>query len=181
MSIVAGFDISSTTTGWCILKIEDGSVKYLDSGYFKPLKKGTIFDRLSHSKKEVEKILKKYKPDHVAIEDIISFMKGASTAKTIITLSLFNRIVGMTVYDYLGRSPELFNVMSIRHGLKLTKELPKKEDMPELASHHLGVKFPYYYGKGGKIKSESYDVADAWSVATYYSKLLTNQIKKKKK
>lgn len=181
MSIVAGFDISSTTTGWCILKIENNNISYIDSGFFKPLKKGSIFDRLSHSKKEIEKILKKYHPNYIAIEDIISFMKGASTAKTIITLSVFNRIVGMTAYEYLGKSPELFNVMSIRHGLKLSKDLPKKEDMPELAAHHLGVKFPYLYGRSGNIKSESYDIADAWSVAIYYSKLLTNQIKKKKK
>ncbi len=181
MTIIAGFDISSTTTGWCILKIEDNNIAYLDSGYFKPLKKGTIFERLDHSRKEVDKILNKYKPDKVAIEDIISFMKGASTAKTIITLSLFNRLVGMTAFNYLGKSPELFNVMTIRHGLKLNKQLPKKEDMPELAAHHLGITFPYYYGKGGKIKSESYDVADAWSVAIYYAKLLTQQVKKKKK
>jgi Holliday junction resolvasome RuvABC endonuclease subunit len=180
MTIIAGFDVSSTTTGWCILQIDDKkSIKYIDSGYFKPIKTGTIFEKLSHSRDQIVSILDKYKPDDIAIEDLIQFMKGHSTAKTIITLALFNRNVGMTSYDYLGKNPQLFNVMSIRHGLKLSKELPKKEDMPELAAHHLGIKFPYHHGKGGKIKKESEDVADAVAVALYYSFILTGKIKKK--
>ncbi len=179
-NIIVGFDVSSTTTGWCVIKEDSGKLTYLDSGYFKPVKTGTIFERLDHSRKETNKILNKYKPTHIAIENTVEFMKGHSTAKTIITLSLFNRTVGMAAYDFLQRSPELYSVMSIRHGLKLTKDLPKKEDMPDLAAHHLGVTFPYYYGKGGKIKGESYDVGDAWAVAVYYSLILTGKIKKKK-
>jgi hypothetical protein len=178
--IIAGYDVSSSTTGWCILEIIDDKINYLDSGYFKPIKSGTIFERLDNCRSETNKVLKKYKPDYIGIENTIEFMKGASSSKTIISLSLFNRTVGMAAYDYLGSSPELFNVMSIRHGLKLSKELPKKEDIPDLAARHLGVTFPYYYGKNAKIKAESYDVGDAWAVATYYSFILTGKIKKKK-
>jgi Holliday junction resolvasome RuvABC endonuclease subunit len=180
--IICGFDVSSSTTGWCILDVntDNKKIKYIDCGYFKPIKKGTIFEKLSHSRDKVVSILDKYKPEEIVVEDLIQFMKGASTAKTIITLSLFNRNVGMTAYDYLGKNPQLFNVMSIRHGLKLSKELPKKEDMAELVANHLGIKFPYVYGKGGKIKKESEDVADACAVALYYSFILTGKIKKKK-
>jgi hypothetical protein len=182
MTKIIGFDISSTTTGWCVLDVdaELKNIKYIDSGYFKPIKDGTIFDRLSHSKEQIIKILDEHKPDEVVIEDLIQFMKGHSTAKTIITLSLFNRNVGMVAYDYLEKNPQLFSVMTIRHGIKTNKILPSKEEIPELVAQHLGIKFPYYYGKGGKIKTESYDVADAISVALYYAFILTGKIKKKK-
>jgi hypothetical protein len=53
--------------------------------------------------------------------------------------------------------------------------------MPELVSNILNIKFPYYLNKNKKIRVESYDVADGIAVALYYSKLLTNQIKKKTK
>ena len=107
MTKIIGFDISSTTTGWCVLDVdaELKNIKYIDSGYFKPIKDGTIFDRLSHSKEQIIKILDEHKPDEVVIEDLIQFMKGHSTAKTIITLSLFNRNVGMVAYDYLEKNP----------------------------------------------------------------------------
>jgi Holliday junction resolvasome RuvABC endonuclease subunit len=182
MTIIAGFDVSSSTTGWCILDVSSTAktIVYIDSGYFKPIKEGSIFDKLSHSRDQVVAILDKYRPEGIAIEDVISFMKGHSTAKTIITLALFNRNVGMTSYDYLGKNPEMFSVIAIRHGIKTNKILPKKEEIPELAAQHLGIKFPYYYGKGGKIKTESYDVSDAFAVALYYAFVLTGKIKKKK-
>jgi hypothetical protein len=94
-------------------------------------------------------------------------------------------MVGLTSYDYLGRAPELFSVMTIRHGLKLNKIFPKKEDMPELVAKHLGITFPYERttkGKTkGKIKMESYDKADGMAVALYYAFVLTGKAKRKVK
>lgn len=178
---IIGWDASTTTTAWAILdvNIDSGSISYVDSGYFKPQKTGTIFERLDHSRKEVKKILEIHKPDAAAIENIIEFMKGHSTAKTVIALSVFNRNIGMTLYDYLGKSPELYNVMSIRHALKLTKTLPKKQEMAGLVAHHLGITFPYAYGKKGKVLVENEDVADAIAVALYYAFVLTGKKKKK--
>ncbi|MCP6726354.1 hypothetical protein NL526_30315, partial [Klebsiella pneumoniae] len=77
-----------------------------------------------------------------AIEDLIKFMTK-STATTVVVLTTFNRMVCLLAYDYLKKQPELFNVMSIRHALKLNKILPKKEEMPELVAKHLEIKFPY--------------------------------------
>jgi crossover junction endodeoxyribonuclease RuvC len=179
--IIIGFDISSTTTGWGVLQIDGESIKYIDSGFFKPLKKGNIFERLDHSRNKVKEILNKYQPDQVAIENIIEFMAGKSTAKTIITLSVFNRNVGMAVYDYFSSAPELYSVMQIRHALKENKILPKKEEMPELVAKHLGIKFPYYYDKKAKVKKESEDVADAIAVALYHAYKITGKLKKKSK
>lgn len=186
---VLGFDISSTCIGYCLLEINDkNEIIFSKCNYYKPTKKGNILERLYDTRNVIKKIIDDYKPDHIAIENIIEFMKNKSSAKTIITLALFNRMVGLVSYDYLKRTPELFNVMQIRHGLKMSPELPKKEDMPELVSKHLGITFPYIYKKNGKIADESGDMADGVAVALYYSFVLTEKIilkdkkpKKKKK
>jgi len=185
MKTVLGFDVSSSTIGWCVLEISDESIiKYTDSGYFKPVKKGSIIDRLVDTRKKIQDIIYKYKPDYIGIEDLIKFMPK-STATTVVMLTTFNRMVCLTSYDYLTSNPGLFNVMSIRHGLKISKIIPKKEDMPELVSKHLGIIFPYERvlkgKKNGTIKIENYDRADGMAVALYYAFLLTGKIKHKGK
>ena len=175
---VLGFDISSTCIGYSLLEIDDANntIKYLDMNNHKPIKKGNMVERLAKTRDAVKKIVEKYKPDYIGIEDIIQFMKNQSSAKTVITLALFNRMVGLVCYDYLGRSPELFNVMQIRHGLKTGKEAPKKENMPDLVANHLGITFPYVYKKSGARAPESEDMADGVAVALYYAFVLTGKI-----
>lgn len=182
---VLGFDVSSSTIGWCSLQI-DGyqNIDYIDSGYFKPIKKGSIMDRIVDTRNKIQEIIFKYKPDYIGIEDLIKFMPK-STATTVVMLTTFNRMTCLASYDYLNNNPELLNVMSIRHGLKFSKELPKKEDMPELVSKHLGINFPYEKTlkgkKKGSIKVENYDRADGIAVALYYAFLLTDKVKRKGK
>lgn len=187
---ILGWDVSSTTIGYCFLLWNDetNEIKFESCNYLKPIKKGDIFERLDNTRKKVKAITENFKPDYIGVENIIEFMKGASGAKTIIMLALFNRTIGLVAYDYLGKSPELFNVMQIRHGLKFGTELPKKEEMPELVAKHLGITFPYVYKKNKKIADESGDMADGVAVALYYAHVLSGKIvlkdkkpKKKKK
>lgn len=182
MSIrVLGIDCSSTTIGYCILDIDNGIISFVKADYIKPLKKGGIIDRIVDTRNKIQVLINTVKPDYIGIEEIVQFMKGASTAKTIIMLTTFNRMVGLTAYDYLKKSPDFFNVMSIRHGLKENKIFPKKEDMPELVAKHLGITFPYETNKKGKLKVENYDKADGIAVALYYAFILTGKIKRKGK
>jgi len=181
---VLGFDVSSSTIGWCSLEIEDDIIKYVDSGYFKPIKIGSIVDRIVDTRNKIQEIIDQTKPDYIGIEDLIKFMPK-STATTVVMLTTFNRMVCLTSYDYLKSNPGLFNVMTIRHGLKTSKVLPKKEDMPELVAKHLGIKFPYERitkgkNKGG-IKEENCDRADGIAVALYYAFVLTGKVKGKRK
>jgi crossover junction endodeoxyribonuclease RuvC len=172
---ILGLDISSAAVGWCILDLKENKVKYIDSGYFKPKKAESIFDRLKDSQQKVDEILQKYNPDKIGIEDIAKYMPGVSSANTILTLCSFNRAIGLWCYNYLGESPKLFNVMSIRHSIKKLsglKDLPKKEDIPDLVAKLLKVKFPYEFKKSGEHKKESYDEGDAWAVAYYYCELI---------
>lgn len=178
---ILGFDISSSVIGYCLLEVDGYTITFKSCDYYKPQKSGDIFSRLFKTKEDISKIIKKLNPDYIAIEDIIQFMKNQSGAKTIISLALFNRTVGLAAFEFLGKSPELFSVMSIRHGIKQSKALPKKEEIPELVASHLGIKFPYEYKKNGfSIKSESYDMADSVAVALYYAFCMTKGLKKKK-
>lgn len=181
--IILGFDCSSTTIGWSTLEWDDSTnqIIFNQAGYIKPTKNGSIIERIVETRDAVQKIIVEAKPDYIAIEDIIKFMKGKSTAQTIIMLTTFNRMIGLTSYDYLGKSPSLYNVMTIRHGLKDGKQLPKKEEMPDLVAKHLGITFPYEYGKKGKLKVENFDKADGVAVALYHAFVLAGRTKSKSK
>lgn len=181
--IILGFDVSSTTIGWCALSFDEATnaISFIKADYLKPLKKGTIIERIVDTRDKIQKIINDVKPDYIGIEDIIKFMAGKSSAQTIIMLTTFNRMIGLCAYDYLHRSPELFSVMTIRHGLKKNKILPKKEEMPALVSEHLGITLPWRLGKKGAVKVENYDMADGIAVALYYAFRLTNRVKVKGK
>ena len=181
--IVLGLDISSTTIGWAAIDFNKN--KLIDSGYIKPSKTDDLIEDLAKTRNKVLELFNKIKPNYIGIENIISFMGGKSTAATIIMLTTFNRMTCLLAYDYLKKRPELFNIMTIRHGLKNEKILPKKEEMPELVAKHLGITFPYEYktnkrSKIQKISEESYDTADGMAVALYYAFVLTGKIKRKK-
>lgn len=183
---ILGLDVSSSCIGWGLLEIDDSNnIKYLDSGLIKPVKDGSILERLHGTRDLVETLIKKIKPDHIGIEDIINFIRNKSTAVTIITLAVFNRMVGLLSLDLIGSSPQLFGVLDIRHGLKINKTFPKKENMPELVAKHLDIKFPYIYINRGKTKGKihvtSYDRADGLAVALHYAFILTGKYEKKKK
>ena len=171
-----GIDVSTTTIGWCILDYTSGQKrKLINCSFYKPSKKGNLFEKLDQTRKDIERVVQKYKPDYIAIEDLIKFMRGRSSATTIINLSVFNRMIGLMAYDFLGRPPDLFNVLSIRHGIRREvgeKKLPAKEDLPKHISILLDIDYPWIKDKKGKIKMESYDVSDAMCVAYYCSLML---------
>jgi Holliday junction resolvasome RuvABC endonuclease subunit len=168
---VLGFDASTTTIGVAVLDEIDGYVSLVHLEHFKPPKDGNIFEILAIVRKFIIEKIQQFSPTDVVLEDIILFMKGHSTAKTISSLAVLNRTVGLAIYNQFGKSPELLNVMKIRHALKITKTLPSKEEMPDLVASILGIKFPYIINKKGKYIAENYDRADAISVALAFLKI----------
>jgi len=173
-----GFDVSSTTIGWSVFDYDENSkdIDFVKCSYFKPIKEGTTLDRLKHTQDKIRELLEEHKPDEIAIEEITKFMSRLSSAQTIITLATFNRVVGLTCLNYLGKSPDMFSVMTMRHGLKTTKALPDKKDMPSLVETYLKITFPYEYKRNGKIKDESYDMADACIVGMYCAFKLSGRL-----
>ncbi len=174
---IMGFDISSSVIGWSVFNIDKKqNISLIDSGIYKPSKSGHLFENLKSLKEDILELLIEHKPDKVAIEDVIQYMPRASSANTIIKLSLYNRIVGLTAYEYLEEPPELYSVMAIRHGIKLTKELPKKEEIPELVEKLLSITLTRQYKKTGAIRSELYDESDAIACGLFCCFKLTNKL-----
>lgn len=181
---ILGLDISSSCIGYCVLNWDDvtNDIHFNECNYLNPSKKGSMMERIVDTRDKLNLIIDKVKPDYIGIEELIKFMPK-STATTVVILTTFNRMVCLLAYDYLKTYPGIFNVLSIRHALKTGKELPKKEDMPELVAKHLGITFPYVYGKdkkgNKKIKEESRDMADGVAVALYYAFILSQRVKVK--
>lgn len=156
-----GFDVSSTTIGYSILDIGE-EIKYIDSGFIKPCKKGELFSRLYKTKEEIKDLLNKYKPEHVVIEEISKFFPNKSKAQTIIMLAVFNRMVGLEAFAFLNKEPLLLPVMSIRATIRKEAKLavmPDKQQLPEIIAKLLNIDFPWVIKKDKKLE-ESYDVSD---------------------
>ena len=114
-------------------------------------------------------------------------MKNKSSANTITTLAVINRIIGLTVFDKLNKPPYLYNAMRIRHAIKKGKDLPSKQDIPDLVADILNIKFPYVKNRNGDNAKENEDMADAIACGICHiymdrkGKADQLQIKKKKK
>lgn len=163
-------DISTTTIGICVLEKKDnGKLKLINKNFYKPPKDGTMVERLFAVKKYFEKLFIKYKIDHLAVEEYIQFMKGGSTAKTVIPLALFNRTICLAYYEMFLRNPTIINVNTVRKFIKINGVTPKKEDVPEFVYKHLKIKYKPLTKTNKKTKLEevmveNYDVADAIAV-----------------
>ena len=162
---VLGLDASTTTIGLSVLSYDEGQISLDHSEYFKPPKKVDIFERLAVVRKYIIEKIDEFKPDDVVLEDIILFMAGNSTAKTISSLAVLNRTVGLAVYEKTGTPPFLFNVMKIRHAIKEDKKLRPKEEIPELVARILDIDFPYVLSKRGSRVKENFDIADSIACA----------------
>lgn len=168
--IIVGLDASTKTIGFCVLEIIDSKINLRHLEHFSPPKKGNIFERLNKVREYIFDKLEQFKPDKVILEDVVLFMAGRSTAKTITSLAILNRTVGLAVMNKMGEAPELLNVMSIRHSIKKNKKLPAKEEIPELVAEILDIDFPWVYNKKGQVAPESYDQADSIAVALAWIK-----------
>jgi len=166
---ILGLDISTTTIGIAVIDINKTKTTLKALEYYKPPKNGDIFERLDITKKYIVSIIKKYKPDNVVIEDIILYMRRRSSANTIYLLTIFNRAIGLAVYETLGKSPILKSVLDIRDSL-IIKEPLNKEDMPEVVAHWLKIPFKYELNKKGTKRVENYDMADALAAALSFNR-----------
>jgi len=163
MKRVLSLDASSTTIGLAIIDYDDQSMTLVHKEYYKPPKKGNLFERLSAVRIFIQDKVDEFKPDCTSMEDIVLFMKF-STAKTITTLAILNRTVGLAIYDKIKKPPYLYNALRIRHAIKPTKALPPKEDIPDVVANILNFDFDFKMrrSKGKQIRAEeNYDIADA--------------------
>lgn len=171
---ILGLDISSTTIGLSVVKEEFGKF-YLDHfEYFKPDKSVGLFESLLNVRKWIIERLETLKPDFIAIEEIAQHFDKYSSAHTIITLAIYNRTVGLAVFEYLGKEPTLINVSTARSLIKPKGYKGKlaKEDVPDVVAAIMGIDFPWIKKKRvDKPADESYDVADSMAIALAFGGL----------
>lgn len=77
--IVLGIDPGLASTGWGVICEENNKIKLLDFGCISTYPRHYCGKRLQTITKELEKIIKKYKPQFASVEDIF-FAKNVKTA-----------------------------------------------------------------------------------------------------
>ena len=165
-----GLDISSTTIGLSLIGSNGSEFTLEDYDYYKPDKKCSLFEALSKTKKYIIKTLDRWQPDVVAIEEIAEHF-SISTSKTIVKLTTYNRVVGLTIYENSDTLPVMVNVNTARSIIrpKSHKGRLMKEDVPEVVAAIMKCDFPWVLKKTGKKAGEpadeSYDIADSIAVA----------------
>jgi crossover junction endodeoxyribonuclease RuvC len=80
--IILGLDPGTATTGFGVVKEERGEISLVDCGYITTPSADSASDRLLMIGRAVEKLLKTYRPDIVAVEKLF-FAKNQTTAMSV--------------------------------------------------------------------------------------------------
>ena len=80
--IILGIDPGTATTGYGVIENSKSKLKVIDYGCILTDKKSKMPERLDFLGEELKKIIKKYKPQAMAVEELFFF----KNAKTIITV-----------------------------------------------------------------------------------------------
>ncbi|OGB85080.1 crossover junction endodeoxyribonuclease RuvC [candidate division Kazan bacterium RIFCSPLOWO2_01_FULL_48_13] len=80
--IILGLDPGTATTGFGVVKEDQGSIALVDCGYITTPSTNSDSDRLLVIGRAVEKLLKTYRPDAVAVEKLF-FAKNQTTAMAV--------------------------------------------------------------------------------------------------
>lgn len=170
MKKLLSLDISSSTVGFAYFEYDDQAVTLKDYGYFKPPNKKKSKDclpyRLDKALQDFDKLLKKYTPDDIAIEDYAKrFSKGKSTAQTIILLATFNELISLAAYQSLHKQAFKYPVTTIRSVLSkhFNEKIVSKDEVYPLIVKYCQSFVPAKNRKGGDAK-EAGDIADAIAV-----------------
>lgn len=77
--VILGIDPGYDRVGWAVGIYKNSKFEVFDLGCIQTDKKAEIFSRYDQIVKELEKIIEKYSPDHLAIESLF-FAKNKTTA-----------------------------------------------------------------------------------------------------
>jgi len=97
---VLGLDTSSNSTGWAL--VEDN--KLLEYGLIKPEGAMETLQRLYFFGNEIKKIIEKYEPDEITLEEII-LVHGPRTMKV---LARFSGVALFQAYSYQKRDIRMY-------------------------------------------------------------------------
>jgi crossover junction endodeoxyribonuclease RuvC len=94
-----GLDISSSSTGWNIVEVDNGNKKLINYGLISPIGNMGVTQRLYFFGNELRKIIDKYQPDEIAAEETI-LVRGPKIMRT---LSRFSGVALFLAYSYQKR------------------------------------------------------------------------------
>ena len=105
--IILGIDPGTATTGYGVIENNQGKLKAIDYGCILTDKKLKMPERLDFLGEELKKIIKKYKPQAMAVEELFFF----KNAKTIITVGQARGVIlfigknigkktGLDIFEY---------------------------------------------------------------------------------
>lgn len=145
MSILS-LDVSASSTGWCILL--DKNIYY---GVIKTKATLSREKRLLTFKEELCKVLKKYKPTHVIIEDIFVGLN----AMTIKILAEFAGVTKLTLFEETGIEPLVISTNTVKAYYKAKKKVNVFDFLTDV------LEKPWKYKKDN-------DIVDALAQLFYY-------------
>lgn len=138
---ILGIDPGTATVGWAIIIEERGNLDPLAYGHITTFKKNKTAARLREISSDLEEIIKKYRPNEAAVEDIFFFKNlktviKVSQARGAILLTLEKMKIEIAEYTPLqvkqaitgyGRADKKQIQLMTQKILKL-KNLPKPDD-----------------------------------------------------
>jgi len=140
-AIILGIDPGIADTGFGVIKKDGHKLTCLDYGSIKTKAKTELSERLDILNKELNKIIKKYQPDLIAVEELF-FCKNAKTAlvvghaRGVVLLSAKQNKIAVTEFTPLqvkqavstyGRAEKSQVQKMVKLILNL-KEIPKPDD-----------------------------------------------------
>jgi len=165
---VLGLDCSSKTVGWGFLVRQPPML--VAHGHFNPLPpKHHFVARLDDMFERITALCLKFRPDSVAVEDIIQHMRrgGGSSAQTITILAAFNRVAALAAWRSGVKDLFFYPVGTIRKTIRKgigRKTKIDKEDMPSIIRTNLCVGFSDVISKKGLVSNYTMDEADGIAV-----------------
>lgn len=179
--IILGLDISTSSTGWCIISQSGDVIEKIEMGFIDLSKEKSMFRKARIVKDQLTRLHIMYSVDRVCIEENLqSFRSGFSSAQTLSTLARFNGMVSYLCYEEFSYDPEFMNVNTARKsiGIKLIRKKdggkPTKDQVLEWVSalsELEGYSWPTKTLKSGPRKGKTildpkcFDMADAYVMA----------------
>jgi len=150
---VLGIDPGTATTGWAILEVKNGKEHALAFGHITTSKRKSDHERLEEMANDLDAIIKKFKPQECAVEEIFFF----KNAKTVIRVSQSRGAILLTLKK---AKVEIFEYTPLQVKQALTGYgRAEKKQMQEMVKAVFGLK---------KIPKPD-DAADALAIALCHS------------
>lgn len=180
MNFTLGLDVSTSCTGWAVFDADD---QFIDMGSIVLSKSPSLYTKAAAVRQVLNDLFVKYPICKVYIEENLqSFRRGFSSAKTLSTLARFNGVVSLVAYETFSVEPVHINVNAARKslGIKLVRKkqggAPTKQQIfewvdAELHASEITYPWPIKTLKSGPRKGlelldpKSYDMADAYVIA----------------